>query len=39
MRDNTVPTAEQLQALYEAAAAFQREQPWKSLYDPDIICV
>ena len=39
MRDNTLPTAEQLQALYEAAAAFKREQPWKWLYDSDIICV
>ena len=39
MRDNTVPTVEQLKELYEAAAAFKREPPWKSLYDSDIICV
>ena len=39
LRDNTIPTVEQLQELYEAAAVFKREQPWEFLFDSDIICV
>lgn len=39
MRNDNKPTAEQLKQLYEAAAAFQREQPWKWLFDSDLICV
>ena len=39
LRDNTIPTVEQLQELYEAAAVFKQEQPWEFLFDSDIICV
>ena len=38
MKD-TKPTEDQLKELYEAAAAFKQAQPWKWLYDADIICV
>ena len=39
MRKDNNPTKEQLKELYEAAAVFKRAQPWKWLYDADIICV
>lgn len=33
------PTGEHLKELYRAATVFKQEQPWKWLYDADIICV
>lgn len=39
MRSKKKPTEEQLKELYEAASAFKQVQPWKWLYDADIICV
>ncbi|MCK9525804.1 MAG: hypothetical protein M0R49_07735 [Limnochordia bacterium] len=33
------PTVDQLRKLYEAAAAFKQAEPWKWLYDADLICV
>lgn len=37
-KDNR-PTEVQLKELYEAASVFKQTQPWKWLYDADIICV
>lgn len=37
--EDTKPTEDQLKELYEAAVAFKQAQPWKWLYDADIICV
>ena len=39
MRKNNKPTDEQLKELYQAALEFKNAQPWKWLYDADIICV
>jgi len=39
MRNDKKPTEEQLKELYEAASVFKQVQPWKWLYDADIICV
>jgi len=33
------PTREQLLALYAAAADYRQAEPWKRLYDADLICV
>lgn len=37
-KDNT-PTDKQLKELYQEAIRFKEVQPWKWLYDADIICV
>lgn len=39
MRKDNKPTDQQLKELYQAASDFKRAQPWKNLYDADIICV
>jgi len=39
MRKNDKPTEEQLKELYQAASDFKQVQPWKWLYDADVICV
>ena len=39
LRKNDKPTEAQLKELYQAALDFKRDQPWKWLYDADIICV
>ena len=39
MRNDNKPTDEQLKELYQAASDFKQVQPWKWLYDADIICV
>lgn len=39
MRKDNKPTREQLKELYEAASEFKKVEPWKWLYDADIICV
>ena len=39
MRNDKKPTQEQLKELYQAAVEFKQAQPWKWLYDADIICV
>ena len=39
MRKDNKPTVEQLKELYEEASEFKKAQPWKWLYDADIICV
>jgi len=39
MRIDSKPTDEQLKELYKAASDFKQLQPWKWLWDTDIICV
>lgn len=39
MREDHRPSNEQLGDLYEAATAFKLAQPWKRLYDTQLICV
>jgi hypothetical protein len=39
MRKDNKPTEEHLKELYDAASVFKQVQPWKWLYDADIICV
>ncbi len=39
MRKDNVPTDKQLKVLYQEAVRFKEVQPWKWLYDADIICV
>ena len=39
MREDNRPNDDQLKELYQAAADFKEAQPWKWLYDSDIICV
>lgn len=39
MRTDSKPTEEQLKELYKAASDFKQSQPWKWLWDTDIICV
>ena len=39
MRKDNLPSDEQLKELYKAAAEFKQVQPWKWLFDADIICV
>jgi hypothetical protein len=39
MKKNSKPTEEHLIELYDAAAAFKKAEPWKWLYDSDIISV
>lgn len=39
MREDNRPTEVQLKELYDAASVFKQVQPWKWLYDADIICV
>lgn len=39
MRKDNKPTNEHLKELYQAASDFKQAQPWKCLYDADIICV
>ncbi|MBS3987049.1 MAG: hypothetical protein KGZ38_03735 [Erysipelothrix sp.] len=39
MRNNDKPTDAQLKELYQAALEFKNAQPWKWLYDADLICV
>lgn len=39
MRKNNEPTDAQLMDLYQAALDFKKAEPWKHLYDADIICV
>lgn len=39
MRKDNKPTHEQLKELYQVALEFKQEQPWKWLFDADIICV
>jgi len=38
-RSEKKPTTEQLRKLYEEATEFKKLQPWKWLYDMDLICV
>ncbi|MDD2574480.1 MAG: hypothetical protein WCS98_06625 [Bacillota bacterium] len=37
-KDNK-PTDEQLEELFQAASDFKKGQPWKELYDTDLLCV
>ncbi|HBT16584.1 MAG TPA: hypothetical protein DEB05_06465 [Firmicutes bacterium] len=39
MRKDNKPTDEQLIELYQAASDFKKAEPWKWLYDADLICV
>jgi len=39
MKKDNRPTETQLKELYEAAVVFKQAQPWKWLYDSDVICV
>ncbi len=39
MRELIEPSDVQLKELYEAAVDFKKAEPWKLLYDTDIICV
>lgn len=39
MRKDYKPTDEQLIELYQAASDFKKAEPWKWLYDADLICV
>lgn len=39
MGNDKKPTNQQLKELYQAALEFKQAQPWKWLYDTDIICI
>ena len=39
MRNTNKPTKRQLKTLYQVAGDFKKAEPWKYLYDADLICV